>query len=129
MAISPESADSRPHGRRTIRRLEISGGRILASERNSPPLFGLGLIDALPDEVLVTTAEQEPSGVRGRVNRMKSGHIGKFGWKAQTVDLREFVLAACASELGLEVPGHGQSISPLAPGSAGEEPGSDARGM
>ncbi len=95
--------------------LVITGGRIVASERNSPPLFGLGLIDALPDEVLIATAEQEPAQVRGKVSRMKSGRIGRFGWKAQTTSLREFVLGACASELGLEVPGHRQAISPLAP--------------
>ncbi len=95
--------------------LRITGGRIVATERNSPPLFGLSLIDALPDEVLVATAAQEPPEVRGRVNRMKSGRIGKFGWKAQTTNLREFVLGACASELGLEAPGHRQAISPLAP--------------
>jgi CxxC motif-containing protein (DUF1111 family) len=95
--------------------LAIPGGRIVASERNSPPLFGLGLIDALPDEVLVATAEQEPAQVRGRVNRMKSGRIGRFGWKAQTTSLREFVLGACSNELGLEAPGHSQATSPLAP--------------
>jgi CxxC motif-containing protein (DUF1111 family) len=75
----------------------------------------LGQIEALPDQVLVATAAQEPAPVRGRANTMKSGHIGKFGWKAQTTSLREFVLGACASELGLEVPGHRQAISPLAP--------------
>jgi hypothetical protein len=95
--------------------LRIAGGSIILSERNSPPLFGLGLIDALPDEVLVATAAQEPPQVRGKVSRMKSGRTGKFGWKAQTTSLREFVLGACASELGLEVPGHRQAFSPLAP--------------
>jgi CxxC motif-containing protein (DUF1111 family) len=93
----------------------ITGGRIVRSERNAQPLFGLGLIDALPDEVLVATAAQQPVSVRGRVNRMTSGRIGKFGWKAQTTDLRGFVLAACANELGLEAPGHGQAVSPLKP--------------
>ena len=39
---------------------------------------------------------------------MKSGRIGRFGWKAQTTSLREFVLGACASELGLEVPDIGR---------------------
>jgi hypothetical protein len=102
-------------GVRSNRGLAIAGGRILASRRNSPPLFGLGLIDDLPDAVLVATAEREPSWVRGRVSRMTSGRIGRFGWKAQTTDLREFVLGACAGELGLEVPGHAQAISPLAP--------------
>jgi hypothetical protein len=105
----------RPPGVRSDRALAIPGGRILRSERNAPPLFGLGLIDDLPDEVLVATAEREPPGIRGRVSRMQSGRIGRFGWKAQTSDLREFVLGACAGELGLEVPGHQQAISPLAP--------------
>ncbi len=93
----------------------ITGGRLVTSQRNAPPLFGLGLIDALPDEVLVATAAQQPVLVRGRVNGMTSGRIGKFGWKAQTTDLRGFVLAACANELGLEAPGHGQAVSPLKP--------------
>jgi CxxC motif-containing protein (DUF1111 family) len=101
---------------------QVCGGTIYGSERNSPPLFGLGLIDALPDEVLVATAEQEPARVQGRVNRLTSGRIGRFGWKAQTADLREFVLAACANELGLEVPGNPQSVSPLAPESRAKAP-------
>ena len=96
-------------------RWHIVRGGILGSQRNSPPIFGLGLIDDLPDEVLVAAAEQEPPQIRGHVSRMKSGRIGRFGWKAQTADLREFVLGACAGELGLEVPGHPQATSPLAP--------------
>jgi hypothetical protein len=105
----------RASGVRSDRGLRIAGGRILASQRNAPPLFGLGLIDDLPDEVLVAAAERESPQIRGRVSRMKSGRIGRFGWKGQTTDLREFVLGACAGELGLEVPGHPQAISPLAP--------------
>jgi CxxC motif-containing protein (DUF1111 family) len=103
-----------PRSRNTAE-LMLPGANFVASHRNSPPLFGLGLIEALPDQVLIATALQEPGPVRGRVNTVKSGRIGKFGWKAQTTDLREFVLGACASELGLEVPGHQQAISPLAP--------------
>jgi Di-haem oxidoreductase, putative peroxidase len=103
-----------PRSRNTTQ-LALAGGSIVASQRNSPPLFGLGLIEALPDQVLLATAAEEPAPVRGRANTMKSGRIGKFGWKAQTTSLREFVLGACASELGLEVPGHRQAISPLAP--------------
>jgi CxxC motif-containing protein (DUF1111 family) len=105
----------RTSGVRSDRGLKIAGGRILASQRNAPPLFGLGLIDDLPDEVLVAAEKWESPQIRGRVSRMKSGRIGRFGWKAQTTDLREFVLGACAGELGLEVPGHPQAISPLAP--------------
>ena len=78
---------------RNTRQLTLPGGSIVTSQRNSPPLFGLGLIEALPDQVLFATAAQEAAAVRGRVNTMKSGRIGKFGWKAQTTSLREFVLA------------------------------------
>jgi CxxC motif-containing protein (DUF1111 family) len=40
--------------------------------------------------------------------RMADGRIGRFGWKAQTVSLAEFVRAACANELGLGNPGQAQ---------------------
>ncbi len=57
----------------------------------------------------------EPPEVRGRIHRLKDGRIGRFGWKAQVASLDDFVLTACANELGLEVPGHHQAASPLAP--------------
>jgi CxxC motif-containing protein (DUF1111 family) len=53
--------------------------------------------------------------IKGRVSRLKDGRIGRFGWKAQTPSLRDFVLTACAVELGLEVPGHHQGGSPQRP--------------
>jgi CxxC motif-containing protein (DUF1111 family) len=40
---------------------------------------------------------------------------GKFGWRGQTAALSEFVMGACANELGLEVPGHSQGVDPLDP--------------
>ena len=52
---------------------------------------------------------------QGRVSRLKDGRIGRLGWKAQTTNVEEFVLNACAVELGLEVPDHHQAISPQAP--------------
>ena len=53
--------------------------------------------------------------VAGRVSRQKDGRIGRFGWKAQTPSLADFVLTACAVELGLEVPDHHQGGLPQAP--------------
>jgi CxxC motif-containing protein (DUF1111 family) len=106
-----------PPSRTRVRGLPLTNG-LLRSERNPPALFGVGLIDALADDVLVTAAEErfpEFPEIRGRVNRLKDGRIGRFGWKAETPDLREFVLSACANELGLEVPGHRQAPSPLDP--------------
>jgi CxxC motif-containing protein (DUF1111 family) len=99
-------------GRRGAVRVEIS-------ERNPTPLFGAGLIDAIPDEAIEAAARRRPSGasgVRGRVARVKGGRVGRFGWKAQTETLEEFVLSAAASEVGLEVPGHHQAGDPRLPG-------------
>jgi CxxC motif-containing protein (DUF1111 family) len=92
----------------------LTNGMIL-SQRNPPALFGVGLIDALPEAVLLAAEKQKFPEIRGRANRLKDGRIGRFGWKAETPDLREFVLSACANELGLEVPGHHQAPSPLEP--------------
>jgi CxxC motif-containing protein (DUF1111 family) len=50
---------------------------------------------------------------------MADGRIGRFGWKAQTVSLIQFVRAACANELGLGNPGQAQP-QPL--GNAGYRP-------
>ena len=128
VAVSPEERGSgpaieeRPPG-------TIAGGSIVASQRNAPPLFGLGLIDALPDEVLVATAAQEPAPVRGRVNRMKSGRIGKFGWKAQTTDLREFVLGGLRQRTGPGGPRPSAGDLSAGPGRQGDGPGSDAGGV
>jgi CxxC motif-containing protein (DUF1111 family) len=83
--------------------------------RNTPPLFGAGLIDGLSDSELEQSARDQPEETRGRVHRLKDGRLGRFGWKAQVAGLEDFVLTACANELGLEVPGHHQAVSPLAP--------------
>jgi CxxC motif-containing protein (DUF1111 family) len=94
---------------------------ISRSGRNPTALFGAGLIDALPEEALVAAEdppfERSPK-IRGRVNRLADGRAGRFGWKAQTASLEDFVLTACAVELGLEVPGHHQSALPQAPESS-----------
>ena len=91
------------------------GISLRVSERNTPALFGAGQIDAIPSEVLIEEATRQPDETRGRVGRDRKGHVGRFGWKAQISSLHEFVRGACAGELGLEVPGHSQSASPLAP--------------
>ncbi len=92
-----------------------SGVNLRVSERNTPALFGVGQIDAIPAEVIVEAGRLQPAGVQGRVGRSRDGRVGRFGWKGHIASLHEFVRGACASELGLEVPGHAQSVSPLFP--------------
>ncbi|MFO0891188.1 MAG: di-heme oxidoredictase family protein [Isosphaeraceae bacterium] len=88
------------------------------SQRNPTPLFGMGLVDAIPDEVIEAGARRRVSGwpsVNGRVSRLPDGRVGRYGWKAQTATLREFVLSAAAMEMGLHVPGHAQAADPRVP--------------
>ena len=108
---------------------------LVSSERNPPALFGAGLIDRIPAQVLEEVAacqarfaqksrlakrpsknsEDASLPVSGRVARLKDGRIGRFGWKAQTATLREFTLLSCAVEIGLEVPGYSQASPPWKP--------------
>jgi CxxC motif-containing protein (DUF1111 family) len=103
------------------RRIVFEGFQITRSERNTSPLFGAGLIDAIDDEAIEAVAVDQAKSktfpeVHGRVGRLPDGRIGRFGWKAQMASLDDFVRTACAVEIGLEVPDHHQSIDPLAPG-------------
>lgn len=92
------------------------------TQRNTPALFGAGLIDALPDAVFEELEARQTSRgeVSGRVARAAGGKVGRFGWRGQTSTLHEFVLGACAVELGLQAPGHPQPINPLAKSSGRE---------
>ncbi len=80
------------------------------SQRNSPPLYGLGLIDKIPIETLKTIASRQRFYSSGKI----SGRVGtgKFGWRAQTDSLLNFVRGACAGELGLSQQRLAQPIDP-----------------
>ncbi len=91
-----------------------SEGRSLrVTERNTSSLFGAGLIDSIPDAAIVELAarqkKQHAPLITGRVSQTASGEIGRFGWRGQMASLQEFVMTACAAEVGLTVPGHQQS--------------------
>jgi RNA polymerase sigma factor (sigma-70 family) len=106
--------DQRLHDRSVSLR-PSEGVNLTVSQRNTPALFGAGRIDAISSDELDAVAAHQPAGVRGRISRTPDGRVGRFGWKAQIASLGEFIRAACANELGLEVPGHSQAVSPLAP--------------
>jgi len=91
--------------------------RIRTTVVSTPPLFGAGLIDQIPDVALhydfakknlvnikVEMIDGERSIGTGRVRLLSDGRVGKFGWKAQFATLEEFVAAACAMECGLSNP-------------------------
>lgn len=70
-------------------------------ELNTPALFGLGLIDTIPQAALDAIAAEQGEAIRGRSPRLRDGRRGRFGWKSQIATLAEFNESACSSELGL----------------------------
>lgn len=91
------------------------GDEVLRSARIAPPTFGLGLLEAVPEATLHELADPDDNdgdGISGRVNRIwdpraNTHRVGRFGWKANTVDLTLQVAAAYMNDMGVS--------SPLAP--------------
>ena len=80
---------------------------IAISERNTTALFGAGAIDAIEDSAILegeARRHKDFPEIVGRAARLTGNRIGRFGWKGQKANLRDFVLTACAVEVGLHVP-------------------------
>ncbi len=79
----------------------------VVARRQTTPLFGLGLIEAIPDEtILALAALPEVDGVSGRASMVRdvaSGEmrVGRFGWKAQQATLLSFSADAYLNEMGI----------------------------
>ncbi|HYE94178.1 MAG TPA: di-heme oxidoredictase family protein, partial [Terriglobales bacterium] len=74
--------------------------------RQPPPLFGLGLIAAIPEATIAANADPNDvngDGIAGRVNHI-NGMLGRFGWKAAGTTLTDFVALAMIGELGVTNP-------------------------
>ncbi len=86
----------------------IPAGADVTSVRDAPALFGSGLIDQISDRRIRAGAVRKPDGVHGRVNLVRGAdgrvRVGRFGWKADTPTLAQFVAEAFRNELGLTNP-------------------------
>lgn len=77
------------------------------ARRVTTPLFGVGLIEAIPDSTIVLgTLREKPAGIAGKVAVVRdvvSGKnlIGRFGWKAQQATLLAFSGDAYLNEMGI----------------------------
>jgi CxxC motif-containing protein (DUF1111 family) len=83
--------------------------------RVTTPLFGLGLVDAMPDSFFDGLAAAQPAAIRGVVNRVpiilpNPGdpaqapgvlRVGRFGWKAGVPSLMQFSADAYNNEMGI----------------------------
>jgi CxxC motif-containing protein (DUF1111 family) len=76
------------------------------SLRTVTPVFGLGLVEQIPETTILSNIAADASrkaalGISGRVNRgPNDDRIGRFGWKAQNVSLQLFSAEALAVEQG-----------------------------
>ncbi len=78
----------------------------VSTRRDTPPLFGLGLVDAVPDATILKFADPDDrngDGISGRPN-MVGGRVGRFGWKGQLPTLGDFTADALLGELGITSP-------------------------
>ncbi len=80
-----------------------------STARITTPLFGLGLVDAIPDQALMAVASRQDPRIRGRVHMVKEirtgrMRVGKFGWKAQVPTLFQFAGDAYLNEMGITNP-------------------------
>lgn len=79
----------------------------VVAHRQTTPLFGVGLIEAIPDgTILQNASRRKPFGIAGRVSVVQDvatgqTRIGRFGWKAQHAGLLSFSADAYLNEIGI----------------------------
>jgi len=77
--------------------------------RMAPPVHGLGLLEAIPEETLLAWADADDvdgDGISGRPNYVwdleRGGKIlGRFSWKANAFDIRQQSAAAAYNDMGV----------------------------
>ncbi len=88
------------------------------SPRNGMPIFGLGLLELIPDADIIALADEQDvngDGISGRVNwvfdpiKSRDGEavpvsLGRFGWKASTPSVRVQSLGALRGDMGITNP-------------------------
>lgn len=80
------------------------------SLRITTPLFGLGLMEAIPEADIVARSQRKfGDGVAGTVNWVNNPEtgkteIGRFGWKAQVSSITVFAADAYLNEMGITTP-------------------------
>ncbi|MEO0532695.1 MAG: di-heme oxidoredictase family protein [Cyanobacteria bacterium P01_A01_bin.123] len=85
---------------------------VVISNRIPLPVFGLGLLEAVSEEVVLQSADPEDldgDGISGRPNRVwdvlqQTDVLGRFGWKANAPDLLQQTASAYANDMGVSNP-------------------------
>ena len=88
--------------------LPLPAGYML-SPRMAPPVFGLGLIEAIPESTILSFADENDAdgdGISGRPNYVWNGYtqkmeLGRFGLKANAPSLQIQVAGAYQQDMGI----------------------------
>jgi CxxC motif-containing protein (DUF1111 family) len=81
----------------------------MISARVAPPMIGLGLLEAVPEEQILSGADPDDAnkdGISGRPNQVWSREqqkvmLGRFGWKAGVPTITQQAAEAAAGDIGL----------------------------
>ena len=73
----------------------------MISTRIAMTLRGAGMIDVIALGDVMANMALQPESVRGRPNLLPDGRMGKFGWKADSPTLIEFMGDAFRNEMGV----------------------------
>ncbi|HET6225823.1 MAG TPA: di-heme oxidoredictase family protein [Bacteroidia bacterium] len=84
-------------------------GGMMYSPRVAPPVFGLGLLEAIPEWAIVQNADETDAngdGISGKANYVwnvvkNEKSIGRFGWKAGAPTLLQQVAGAYNQDMGI----------------------------
>ena len=81
---------------------------IVVSPRIAPAVFGVGLLEAVPDDALLANADPDDAdgdGISGRANHVldPSGSlvIGRFGWKSNVATVEQQTAGAFHGDIGI----------------------------
>ncbi|MBC8048276.1 MAG: thiol oxidoreductase [Fimbriimonadaceae bacterium] len=87
-------------------------GDVLLSVRVAPPVFGLGLLEGIPENSILFYADETDAnkdGISGKANYVfdvvtESIILGRFGWKANQPNLDQQTAAAFNGDMGITSP-------------------------
>ncbi len=82
-------------------------GTNCTAERQSTPLFGFGLVEAVANSTFVAIANSQPPAIRGTVKtvvELGATRVARFGWKDDVATLRGFAADAYLNEIGITNP-------------------------
>ncbi len=97
------------HARTTIPALQevIPAHANVTARRLTTPLYGAGLVEAIPDATIkALAAAAKPAGIAGRAALVldvasNTLRVGRFGWKAQQATILSFTGDAFDNEIGV----------------------------